>query len=116
MYRFKLRPLSPAERDLVRDLFGDSLETGRLRVLRNPAWNRAFVAGPNLISWPARHFEPCFAAAPLALRALLVHELVHVWQAQRGVNLILGKLKAGDGPGANAPGAAQKTPTLLWRT
>jgi len=100
MYRFKLRSLSPAERDLVRDLFGDSLETGRLRVLRNPVWNRAFVAGPNLISWPARHFEPCFAAAPLALRALLVHELVHVWQAQRGVNLILGKLKAGDGPGA----------------
>jgi len=28
--------------------------------------------------------------------------LVHVWQAQNGVNLLTGKLRAGDGPGAYA--------------
>ena len=96
----KLRSLTPAEHDLARDLFGDGLSTARLKILCNPLWSRAFVAGPHLISWPASRFEACFAAASLATRALLVHELVHVWQAQNGVNLILGKLRAGDGPAA----------------
>ena len=35
-------------------------------------------------------------------QAVFIHELVHVWQAQNGVNLLTGKLKAGDGPGAYA--------------
>ncbi|MFS9605550.1 hypothetical protein Q6241_31010, partial [Klebsiella pneumoniae] len=38
----------------------------------------------------------------LRTQAVFVHELVHVWQAQNGVNLLTGKLKAGDGPGAYA--------------
>lgn len=100
MSRMRLRPLTAAERDLARDLFDAGLETDRLRVFCNPFWNRAFVVGPQLISWPASRFEACFAAASLATRALLVHELVHVWQAQNGVNLLLGKLRAGDGPAA----------------
>ena len=100
MPRFQFRSLTLAERTLAADLFGDDLSTRHLKILCNPLWNRAFVAGPHLISWPAHHFEACFAAASLAARALLVHELVHVWQAQNGVNLILGKLKAGDGPAA----------------
>lgn len=37
-----------------------------------------------------------FTEAPLAVLAVFVHELVHVWQAQNGVNLILAKLRAGD--------------------
>lgn len=100
MFGFRVRPPSPAECDLARHLFGDSLDLAHLKIVRNPAWNRAFVAGPNLIIWPSGQFQPCFATAPLALRALLVHELVHVWQAQKGINLILGKLRAGDGPEA----------------
>lgn len=100
MFGFQVRPLSPDERDLARHLFGDRLDPAGLRILANPAWHRAFVAGPRLISWPAGQFQPCLATAPLALRALLVHELVHVWQAQKGINLILGKLRAGDGPAA----------------
>ena len=35
---------------------------------------------------------------PVAKAAILIHELVHVWQAQQGVNLALAKLKAGDRP------------------
>lgn len=34
--------------------------------------------------------------AALALQALLIHELVHVWQAQQGVNLLVAKIRAGD--------------------
>ena len=31
---------------------------------------------------------------------MLIHELVHVWQAQAGVNLLAAKIRAGDGPSA----------------
>ena len=34
--------------------------------------------------------------------AVFIHELVHVWQAQNGLNLLTGKLRAGDGPAAYA--------------
>jgi hypothetical protein len=34
--------------------------------------------------------------APVSLQATLIHELVHVWQAFSGVNMLLAKLKAGD--------------------
>ena len=43
-----------------------------------------------------------FSDAPLWLRSVLIHELTHVWQAQKGVFLPLAKLKAGDGQAAYA--------------
>lgn len=42
------------------------------------------------------HFHPkspsycdCFASAKIGYQGHLIHELVHVWQHQRGVNLVL---------------------------
>ena len=97
-----LRRLTVGEKALAREMFGDGLDPGRVRILAIPVWNRAFVAGPRLIVWPARGLPPDFAAAPLSLQATFVHELAHVWQAQNGVQLLLAKLKAGDGPAAYA--------------
>ena len=97
-----LRRLTASERALAREMFGDGLDSGRVRILAIPMWNRAFVAGPRLIVWPARGLPTDFAAAPLRLQATFVHELAHVWQAQNGVQLLLAKLKAGDGPAAYA--------------
>ncbi|MFO0436893.1 MAG: hypothetical protein ACK5YD_00015, partial [Phenylobacterium sp.] len=51
-----------------------------------------------------------FSLADLSLQAILVHELTHVWQAQTGVNLLLAKLRAGDGPAAYDYIAAGGTP------
>jgi len=90
------RPLTPAERGLAEEMFGSGLDAARVRILALPAWPRAFVAGPRLIVWPAAHALADFADAPLRLQATLVHELTHVWQAQRGVFLPLAKLRAGD--------------------
>jgi hypothetical protein len=69
-----------------------------------PAWRRTFVPGGSLIVWPAAQALVDFGAdgAPLRLQAIFMHELTHVWQAQQGVNLLLAKLKAGDGPRAYA--------------
>ena len=48
--------------------------------------------------WPAAdaHRDLADPAVPKRERATFVHEMTHVWQAQRGVNLIAAKLKAGD--------------------
>jgi len=98
------RRLTEGERALAAAVFGGALDAGRVRLLAIPFWSRAFVAGGGLIVWPARAWRRDFAApdAPLAEQAVFVHELVHVWQAQNGLNLLLAKLKAGDGPAAYA--------------
>src|SRR5438105_5034903 len=75
---------------------GEALDPRRVILFAIPLWNRAFVTGPRLVIWPARAAAKDFSTAPLADQAVFVHELTHVWQAQNGVNLILGKLRAGD--------------------
>jgi len=91
-----IRTLSPGERALAAEVFAGAIDTARVRLLAIPLWRRAFVPGGRWIVWPAHTACKDFAAAPLAHQAVFVHELTHVWQAQSGVNLILGKLKAGD--------------------
>ncbi|MGA0605900.1 hypothetical protein ACO2Q0_07855 [Phenylobacterium sp. VNQ135] len=98
------RRLTPGERGLAAEMFGHGLDASRVRLFAIPIWNRAFVAGPGLIVWPAAAARPDFAAAdtPLPVQAVFVHELTHVWQAQHGVSLLRAKLKAGDGAAAYA--------------
>ncbi|HEY8615308.1 hypothetical protein [Phenylobacterium sp.] len=98
MARFGLsvRPLTPGERELAREMFGAGIDPERVRIATIPFWNRAFVAGPRLIVWPAGHLPEDFSRASLGQQAVFVHELTHVWQAQNGVTLLLAKLRAGD--------------------
>jgi hypothetical protein len=93
-----LRRLTAAERGLGAEMFGAGLDADRVRILALPVWNRAFVAGPGLVIWPARTARRDYGAAdvPLFVQSVFVHELTHVWQAQNGVKLLLAKLKAGD--------------------
>jgi hypothetical protein len=96
MKPLRLRRLTAAERALGQEMFGDGLDGGRVRLLALPVWNRAFVAGPGLMLWPAADALEDFGAASLGVQSDFVHELTHVWQAQHGVALILAKIKAGD--------------------
>lgn len=93
-----LRRLTAGERALAAEMFGEALDAARVRLLALPVWNRAFVAGPGLVVWPATGARLDFSApeVPLRTQAVFVHELTHVWQAQHGVSLILAKLRAGD--------------------
>lgn len=96
------RKLTSGEAELARDVFGEALDARRVRIFAIPLWDRAFAAGSRLVAWPARTARQDFAIAPLFEQSMFVHELTHVWQAQFGVNLILGKLRAGDGAQAYA--------------
>lgn len=98
-----IRALTAGERALAEEAFGDSLILETVRFLQVPRpFDRAFVAGRwfarDWIVWPGRSLPADIAAAPLQLQATFIHELTHVWQAQQGVNLLTGKLKAGDRP------------------
>ena len=96
MKPFGIRSLTPGERALTFEVFGAAVDCDRVRILTQPIWPRAFVAGPSMIVWPGRAVRADFADAPLSTQAVFVHELTHVWQAQAGVRLLRAKLRAGD--------------------
>ncbi len=100
-----IRSLTQSERRLAQTQFGDALDLDIVRLAPTPwPFDRAFVPGRwfgrDWILWPGRGLPADFASAPISLQAVFVHELVHVWQAQSGVNLLTGKIRAGDGPAA----------------
>lgn len=102
MSPLRLRRFTAGERALCEEVFASELDPDRVRILSLPVWNRPFVPGGRLIVWPAVSAMADFTEAPLWLRSVLLHELVHVWQAQGGVFLPLAKLRAGDGRAAYA--------------
>lgn len=96
-----IRGLTPGEARLADAVLGGDLDPSRVRLLASPwPFDRAFVPGRAFghewIVWPNRTLPSDFTTAPLRLQAVFVHEMVHVWQAQQGVNLLTGKLSAGD--------------------
>lgn len=98
-----IRALTPGETALAHEAFDAELVPATVRFLRSPwPFDRAFVAGRwfgrDWIVWPGRSLPSDISLAPLRYQAVLVHELTHVWQAQQGVNLMTGKLRAGDRP------------------
>lgn len=89
------RPLTPGERRLAAGMFGHTLDPGPVR-LHCAKW---FPLQPrNVAMAPDGHiwFHPegglwhsDFAQAPDRLQAFLIHELMHVWQHQQGLCLLL---------------------------
>lgn len=105
-----LRPLTDGERALAREVFADAIDLSIVRLLALPLWRRGFVPSARLIVWPAAFALADLSCAPLGVQAVLVHELAHVWQAQRGVFLPLAKLRAGDSAGSYAYDLAEGPP------
>lgn len=102
-----IRGLTGGERALAVQEFGAALDLDPIRLIGSPwPFDRAFVPGRIggccWIVWPARSLPDDIAVAPVGVQSTFIHELVHVWQAQQGVNLLFGKLRAGDGPRAYA--------------
>jgi len=83
------------ERAIAARMFGTAIDLDRVRIHRAKWWPfqpRNTVMAPDGDIW----FHPDdglwhddFTEAPLRLRALLVHELTHSWQHQRGLCLPL---------------------------
>ncbi len=89
------RPLSDAEREMARTMFGGAIEYDAVRIVRRK-W--AFFQPRKVTMAPrgAIHFHPlgdaycdCFASNSVGWQGHLIHELVHVWQHQSGINLVL---------------------------
>lgn len=89
------RPLTDAERALAAGMFGTALDLDAVRILARKWW----PLQPRNVTMAPRghiHFHPhgqsycdCFGGATLGQQGHLIHELVHVWQHQQGINLML---------------------------
>ena len=84
------RALTQGERALATGMFGDAIALDQVRLHRRKWWPlqpRNVVMAPDGAIW----FHPLselwrddFSTAPPHLQALLLHELTHVYQAQKG--------------------------------
>jgi hypothetical protein len=89
------RPLTAGETALARSVFGDAIDYTRVRLIKRKWWPlqpRNFIMTPsgNL------HFHPRgsawsddFSSETLLLQGLFIHEMTHVWQAQKRGKLYL---------------------------
>ena len=83
------RPLTQGERALAASIFGDAVDYDPVRIRRRkwfPFQPRHTVMAP----CGHIHFHPAsplwsddFSAEPLHRQGLFIHEMVHVWQAQK---------------------------------
>lgn len=89
------RALTEGEIALARNMFGDAIDYARVRIARRK-W--IFFQPQNTVMAPmgAIHFHPKgphyrddFGSADVDAQALFLHEMVHVWQYQRGIFLPL---------------------------
>jgi hypothetical protein len=98
---WKSRPLAEGEKGLVRAVFGDTIESDRVRVLREkfvffqprdvtmaPDGNIWFHPDGRLAQSP---LADDFSQGDLSVRAHFIHEMTHVWQRQQGIDPALGK-------------------------
>lgn len=84
------RALTGGERALAAAIFGDAIAYDRVRVYRRKWWPlqpRRVTMAPDGHLWfhpDGDAYCPDFSAAPTALQGHFIHEMTHVWQAQRG--------------------------------
>jgi hypothetical protein len=84
------RPLTPGEVELARSVFGEAIDYSAVRLVRRKWWPfqpRSVAMAPcgNI------HFHPHgelwsddFSKEPLQAQGFFMHEMTHVWQAQKG--------------------------------
>lgn len=84
------RMLTPAEQAIARSVFGTAIDLDRVRIRHARWWPfqpRHEIMAPDGDIWchpQGSLWRDCYASASLSMQALFVHEMVHVWQAQRG--------------------------------
>lgn len=90
------RALSAGERAIAHDLFASEIEAERIEIAQMPPLLGFGAMAPfrRTIFFARLRAARDFALAPLRWQALFAHELVHCWQAARGVLLPLAKLSA----------------------
>ena len=109
------RRLTPGELTVAREVFGATIDFGRVRIVRRRSGRFAFVIGSRISFPPAAPAD--FGPAPRWMQAWLVHELTHVWQFQtrplRALASWLGILLTG-GYGPRLTGYRYALPLKPW--
>ena len=83
------RPLTPGEIALARTMFGDAIDYAPVRMVRRRWWlfqPKGVVMAPtgNIHFHPDSHlWSDDFSTERLSLQGLFIHEMTHVWQAQK---------------------------------
>ena len=83
------RALTEGEIALARSMFGESIDYGRVRLVRRKWWPfqpRGIVMAPtgNIHFHPADpRWSDDFSTGPLSSQGLFIHEMTHVWQTQK---------------------------------
>ena len=83
------RPLTPGEVAMARSVFGEAIDYAVVRIVRRKWWPfqpRGIVMAPtgNIHFHPdSETYRDDFAAAPLSLQGLFIHEMTHVLQSQQ---------------------------------
>ena len=86
----KCRFLTPGEVELARSVFGDAIDYSRVRLFEGKWWPlhpRCAAMAPTGDIWfhpDGGGWSEDFASEPLHRQGFFVHELTHVWQAQKG--------------------------------
>ncbi|NUQ17279.1 MAG: vgr related protein [Sphingomonas sp.] len=84
------RPLTTGEIALARSIFGDAVDYSRVRLIKGKWWpfqprNAAMAPNGNIYFHPvAGGWTEDFAREPLFRQGFFIHEMTHVWQAQKG--------------------------------
>jgi hypothetical protein len=89
------RALTPGEIAMCRTIFGDAIDYSRVRLVKGKWWpfqprNAAMAPNGTIYFHPHEGgWSEDFAREDLHRRGFFIHEMTHVWQAQRGGKLYL---------------------------
>ena len=89
------RSLTSGEIVLARSIFRDAIDYSAVRLIRGKWWpfqpsNAAMAPNGNIYFHPhAGGWSEDFANEPLHRQGFFIHEMTHVWQAQKGGRLYL---------------------------
>jgi hypothetical protein len=90
MTRLLSRSLTQGEIALARSIFGEAIDYSRVRLIKGKWWpfqprNAAMAPNGNIYFHPhSGGWSDDFAMEAIARQAFFIHEMTHVWQAQRG--------------------------------
>ena len=83
-------PLTAGEIDLARSVFGDAIDYAQVRLVEGKWWpfqprRRAMAPMGNIYFHPdGGGWSDDFSKEPLGRQGFFIHEMTHVWQAQKG--------------------------------
>ena len=89
------RSLTPGEIILAHSIFGDAIDYSKVRLVKGKWWlfqprNAAMAPSGSIYFHPhAGGWSEDFSKEPLPRQGFFIHEMTHVWQAQRGGPLYL---------------------------